>query len=432
MKIFLVLTLILSSFNSAYAQYRRNQNNTGPYKLIESKAHIGQKIINIIDNSTVGAVQTTLGAAHIVMYAVLNPIKGEGFVKFDTHIDEKSEVSQIIIDEDIPWFSGAYSLGLFQVGGHFCDHEGGHAIASGAMGPLYLPAVGLSYLMEGHDSSLFEDWADLEARSKEYGLTGDISVGAGAITVGDHKHNVMVIKASIDQTQMQLTSGMSSYKSLQWLNTTILRQVVDKMNPNGDLPPLVEIDLLKKNINLVVENLSVYLGNDQDIKTIIKTEQKYLHLEDNVLLGKAQAQLLTWATEFGFQYNYGDVIKVTPTAGVHAGLDFFKDTPVMKNFLNTKDYKFNPSLGYSVGVDIELLDYLNWENEYRKNWHFDGTKINSFYTGVSNEFRNPVKDIGFLQWIEVGAGYETNVAIPGDGGSKRSSSQWNFRIGLRF
>jgi hypothetical protein len=406
---------------------------TGPYART-SHAHFGQKLVTLIDNSTVGAIQTTIGAAHIIMFAILNPINGRGFVKLDMHNNKTSEASQIVIDNKIPWFSGAYSLGLFQVGGAHQDHEGGHAIQSAALGPLYLPAIGLSYMLEGYQNSLFEEWADLEMKAKEYGLTGDIKVGMGGIQRGHEKLNVLVIQASLDQTQYQTTrrNDLVVHKSLHWLNSTIMAPLVTQMNPSGEQPLLIEIDLLKKNINVIANNQELYLGADQSLRTVIQTEQKYLHLGHHQLLNQAHFQILSWSTEFGFQYNLANKLKVTPKAGVKASLDFFGEKPLYKDFLISNNYQFSPSVGVNYGVEIELFEYLKWENEWAVNWYTNGNKHQSFYTGISNEFRNPMKKIGFIQYVEIDAGYQREKMSFGNSGAQINMSHWRFGIGLRF
>ena len=59
-----------------------------------------------------------------------------------------TEVTQFTMENSPPFYNGAYSLGLFQIGGYAHDHEGGHAVASAVIRVhLYLPTVGLSYLI---------------------------------------------------------------------------------------------------------------------------------------------------------------------------------------------------------------------------------------------------------------------------------------------
>lgn len=60
-KIITCLFLVLSSLTFS---------QEGPYAKRVSKASVAQKIVHLIDNSTVGAIQTTIGASHIIMYAI--------------------------------------------------------------------------------------------------------------------------------------------------------------------------------------------------------------------------------------------------------------------------------------------------------------------------------------------------------------------------
>jgi hypothetical protein len=61
--------------------------------------------------------------------------------------------------------AGKMSLGLFELdngsGPSFATgHEGAHAVQSAILGPLYIPAVLVTYALSGFDQGFMEDWAD--------------------------------------------------------------------------------------------------------------------------------------------------------------------------------------------------------------------------------------------------------------------------------
>ena len=275
------------------------------------EANIAQRIIHLFDNATVGAVQTVIGASHIAWYAVF-----EGGADFEIHRDEMTEVTQFSIENSPPFFNGAYSLGLFQIGGYAHDHEGGHAVASATLGPLYLPTVGLSYLFEGHYNSFMEDWADLEAYSNVgYNPMKDMEVGVVKVEADGKKYNAVVFQYSFDQVQSAKRGSLQSDKVYQWFNTNILVPLASK-NQDIETVPVVEFDLLKKEVNDIIDNIAIYLGGDQDLRWQIKTSQEYLSYDRNTLLDVAHTKISSWQASYGLIYNLNKKIQLEANAGV--------------------------------------------------------------------------------------------------------------------
>lgn len=309
--IFLSIITLFLPFSFVWSQ-------TGPYER-SNKANLAQKIIHVLDNSTVSAIQTVLGAGHIVVFGILNPINDEDF-GLGIHTSD-DEVVQVIVKTDA-FKASAYSLGLFQVGDDAHDHEGGHSVASAALGPLYLPTVALSYLLEGHKSRVMERWADLPPT--EYLNTASVQVGLGTTEFQGQTANVIVMKFNIEQRQGQESLTLNSDKVFQWVNTTIVTPLL-KNNYHSDLPLLVEFDLVKKRLNLIIDNVDIYLQGDQEIRNNLLTEQRYLQIESIPALRNVHIRALDWSTQYGLQYNLGDFMSITPRVGMGLSIGAFSN-----------------------------------------------------------------------------------------------------------
>lgn len=121
------------------------------------------KILVTISNLTWGLVNTVIGAGVVLAAAVISPFTK--YVDFPT-IKISASGQQIYVDvSGLTPVAGKMSLGIFELdnhGGFFfaSGHEGGHAKQSALLGPLYLPVVIFSYIIQGHSGSFMEDWAD--------------------------------------------------------------------------------------------------------------------------------------------------------------------------------------------------------------------------------------------------------------------------------
>ena len=250
------------------------------------------------------------------------------------------------------------------------------------------------------------------------------------------KRNALVFKASIDQTQYNdhHRYGIESHKIISWVNTTIMKPLVDRMNNGVEPPVLFEVDLVRKKLDVIADNLNIYLGGDSELRTVIKTDQRYLSLSRDVLQERVHLKLMDWSAEFGFEYNLEDIVKITPHAGVTASAGFWTDKGASRNFLQDEKFDFTANAGLKAGLDIEVLDYVTWENEWAKNWYLNGMVHKSFYSGVSNERRNPNKDFGFIHSIELSAGLmNETLQVPTEYGlDKINSSYLQVGVGIRF
>lgn len=366
MKYLIVLMVCLMPFNS----------------FASSKSNSAKKIIHLVDNATVGAIQTVIGATHIVWYMIFDKNGPE----IEIHNDEKSEVMQIGIENPPPFFSGAYSLGLFQVGGYAHDHEGGHSVASATLGPLYLPTVGLSYLAEGPFNAFVEGWADLEAHGEGYEVINDFSVSPGSIQVDGESYDVIAFKYSLNEEQKTRGYGLESEKVYKWFNTNIMIPIVNK-NADIESVPVVEFDLLKKELNLIVDNIYLYLGGDQELRWQIKTSQEYLSYDKNSILDIVRTKAASWQASYGLIYNLNDSVKFDANVGVGMAYESVKFNSVDKE-----------ESGFSVGTKVDFN--LSFEENYNLFYEYErwtigsNTSITQEFYGASYSKSKPLKVLG--------------------------------------
>jgi len=408
---------------------------SGPYKNHVKDANLAQEIIHILDNSTVGAIQSVIGAGHIILSLAMRDndhyieYRNEPFIEvFKKDKDHKtSEVNQLVVNSNA-FNADAYSLGLFQVGGCAEKHEGGHSVASAAIGPLYLPSIALSYLIQTHNLSFFEEWANLEADALPYLNTSTAQVGMGTTVIDGRKTNVVVFKFSFDQRQVMSNESVKSDKMFQWLNTKIVAPLVKDSEKS---PPMIEFDLLKKTVNLIVGDVKNYLQADSVLRFDILTEQRYVHIQNNPFVQNFNVKALDWTTQFGFQYNIKDIVAITPRAGLGLTGDLFSKPK--KDYLDHQvgeKYIFTAGMSLLASLDVNFLDYFTLRSSYRKDLYLDGTQTTTLSTRLHNELRNPLKERGAAQYLDFSAGYEKNKME-----SKELNydwSQWNVTAGFRF
>lgn len=143
-------------------------------------------------------------------------------------------------------------------------------------------------------------------------------------------------------------------KKYQWLNANV---ILPLMQENGSLEDsaIFEIDLLKKETNLVIDNIALYLQGDQELRWQIKTEQLYLHFENNPLLGLANKKALSWQASYGLVYNLGENLKVEVNGGVNSS------TSYDKSFSGITYQKKRPfsSLGEHSRLEVGMGSYNN-------------------------------------------------------------------------
>lgn len=411
--LFLSLFLVVASSTNLFA-------NDGFMRTKKGKnVFVGQKIIHLIDNATVGAIQSVIGASHIVWYLIFD----EG-PDFAWHNNSESEVVQIEMQNRPPFFNGAYSLGLFQVGGYAKAHEGGHSVQSATLGPMYLPTIGMSYLMEGHGGSFMERWADMEASPEGYDILKNIEFGTGTIINNDQRYDVVTIHLSLDQVLHSESNSLDIKKSYQWLNTKVILPLVEKQDDLSKTA-IFEIDLLKKETNVVVDNIALYLSGDQELKWQIKTSQQYLHYEQNPLLGLVHKKALSWEVNYGLRYNFGKNLELELNGGVNAGLEGIELSDD-----DSRNEHSGLSYGWQYDVSIKLYKKLKLKHSYQKVNLGDNSSYKKSFNGISYTKQKPFKFTGQNSRLELNIGSYKNTYRVND--FERSQSMLGLNLKLNF
>ena len=441
----LLLTSILSMFISlaSIAQHHYHtgaaghEKYQGPYaRDVASDANIAQEIVHVLDNATVGSVQSVIGASHIIFYFILNSAAfGDFKVALGTHTNQDSEVSQITIKEPVI-NACAYSLGLFQVGQCAEKHEGGHSVASATLGPMYLPMVSLSYLTEGHHNSFFEKWADMEINPNDFAWTNQTQLGVGTITQNGKSQKVLVVKFSIDQNQKTEYNELSQSKFYRWLDTNIAIPLVENSNQgansqltgkrkcSGILPAFVDISILSKEVELAVRKMG---GEDHNLSFFIRSHEKLGSVSNpgNAILS---IKPLVWENQYGLQYSLDDVVTLRTSVGGKVGAEVLS----AEKYNLGGDYEFQLFGGVTGQVDLDIAEYVRLYGRYDKLWGTAGTTYTKVSTGLTNEFRNPFNNVGFLNYLEIGAEASQEEIKLGGENKSIAIERLDFTAGFRF
>lgn len=138
-----------------------------------SKYFLLTKILAFIGNLTWGLANTLIGAGIVLATMAVSPFTP--YVDFPTFALSSSGM-QIYVDvTGMGPLPGKLSMGLFELDNglgysYASEHEGGHAIQSAILGPLYLPTVLITYLISGFDQGLMEDLADTASYASDQWL----------------------------------------------------------------------------------------------------------------------------------------------------------------------------------------------------------------------------------------------------------------------
>lgn len=116
-----------------------------------------------IGNLTWGVVNSALGLGIVIATMVVSPLTP--YVDFPTFAASQNG-KQIYVDvTGMSPVAGKMSLGIFELDNgtnpsFATGHEGAHAVQSAILGPLYIPAVLVTYAISGFDQGFMENWAD--------------------------------------------------------------------------------------------------------------------------------------------------------------------------------------------------------------------------------------------------------------------------------
>ena len=88
----------------------------------------------------------------------------------------------------------------------------------------------------------------------------DVEVGVVQVDADGKKMNAVVFQYSLNQEQhVNSIVVLESHKVYQWFNTNVLVPLSKSKNQDIETIPVVEFDLLKKEVNLVMDNIAIYL-----------------------------------------------------------------------------------------------------------------------------------------------------------------------------
>lgn len=171
----------LTANNKGVQKLERQLNETQKTAMAEMKAEVqkvfGNKtllytpgansnaLVNLfawVGNLTWGLVNTLLGLGVVIAAMVVSPLTP--YVDFPTFALADNG-KQIYVDvSGMSPVAGKMSLGIFELDNHAgksfaSGHEGAHAVQSAILGPLYIPAVLVTYAISGFDQGFMEDWA---------------------------------------------------------------------------------------------------------------------------------------------------------------------------------------------------------------------------------------------------------------------------------
>lgn len=144
-------------------EYMKNLKGKSLLYSPEQDASALANLISWVGNLTWGLVNTIVGAAVVAFAMIAVPIitLGQEFV----HFSISASGSQIYVyTPGLGLMPGKLSMGLFELDntGMYTwasEHEGVHALQSALLGPLYLPAILVSYAIFGFDQGPLEDLA---------------------------------------------------------------------------------------------------------------------------------------------------------------------------------------------------------------------------------------------------------------------------------
>ena len=439
LNIFIALFIVLlssPSFSDGHNHSSGLQNNSsdyqGPFRNTELSGNWAQKAVHIIDNSTVGAFQSFVlgGVLHLPVSFVHTGVKPDGNggftfkpdLKIEFQSPEDSEVAQFVVRAPA-YNAPAYSIGLFQINPSpaYDGHERGHSVLSATLGPLYLPYVIANYANSPnfHGGNV-EDHADMEANPEKYALTKQVEFGLGVVTINGEKKNVLVLSGSIDQTQQQSHLGsyskIDSLKIYQWFKTKVYiptkGQDEDCECEYGPLTHL-SLSLLEKNMEFTATgDLS-----EGAPKFIVKTKQVYGNVDYNE--ERLKVTPLSWSAQMGGKFTLMDGLNYQVTIGPTLGTEYSDD-----------NFKF--TWGAGLTNSFSFLDYIRLENELNTYWDNKGDYNFSTTTSLTNEWRNPREDFGYLNYLEFGLEHKhEDIHLYGPD-KKIEVDSLNFTVGGRF
>ncbi len=433
-KILLILlsTMMVSSCFSdetpSYVSPYKRHKTYGPFRNNTLTGNLGQKIIHLVDNSTIGAVQSALSILHIpysfIDVSLIGDRNGRRLLKFDSYNSPNSEIVQFVVKGN-PINSGAYSLGVGQITPEgyegIQDHEAGHSVASSSLGPLYIPVVVATYANNHGHGGFVEDWADMEGNPKDYALTGSIQSGLANIDVNGEKVTVLLLNLAINQTQQQSEAGhyahLDSLKIYDWLKTELKFNLGSSLAEDCDCDQEIineaSISLLEKQLELVIAD---DLTSEHGLSGLIQSAQTY----GQVRFTKDGIEVvpMRWNASLGLELNPERGLKVQLSAGPTLGGIYRNDN-------------FSLMGGASVKIGLDYKDYVRLSNTTDWEFHSNGDYAFRNTTELSNKNRDIRRNFGALHYIDFGLKHQYEELDLGSEGQVRSNYLGGF-AGIRF
>lgn len=420
----LLLILMISFLPGARADEAK-----GPFRRT-SDVTLHRTVRTWLDHFTVGGVNTVIGGGNVLIALIARAVTGEGI---RMSVSDSNHGQQVLVKGGSLNWGFDYSLGLFNNGAHAiaAKHEAGHSQQSSTVGPIYLPLVGLDYLIEGNRSGNFvETWANIEARVyDDHSITFPVQVGTGVLDVGGKTVPYLLIRASIDERVDDERRGTRLQKIHEWLRTEITVPAArEGYEESGEIPVGFEIDLLRKTVwagTHIVSNRLHALDFE------VHTRQNYGRAIHTPMLNILHYNALRWASELGLTYEYDDIVRVALSAGGGLSGDGFVATADGSLF-DEGEHGFHLGGSVNGSLRVTILEYLTIYGAIEQYWLVNYFKRASIEAGITNSFRltsNGVPDL--LNHLDFTARYRFEEWTLG-GGRRESVHRADLMGGFRF
>lgn len=379
----------------------------GPFKDHAPSATIQRTVVDWVDNLTVGAIQTTFGAGHIVVSVIANPIAGDALPK--PRLNNVNQGQQIVIHDTVSFNGVGYSMGLFAIGpvagGDMAVHEAGHSQQSAMLGPLYLPTVLLTYLKDtvsggcfpfSCDNSFIERWADIEQENyAAMSFTKSIRAGFGSIRKDEVTLPLLVLDLVLDERFDDSDTDLRVQKFYEWLKTEI---AVPLANTQGKLPLFFEVDLLKKS-----EFVDIDVA--RSLKVRMNFEQHYGHARYSPAIGAIRFDALSYGPGLGLNLPLNG--KVQAFATVNGSATATTILPMDGTSAVLPAPASTLGLGVNVLAGVTVWDYATLYGRFGKEQLADAYLSQTTEIGLNNSYRSPHNALpDSLNYLDVGMKYE--------------------------
>ncbi len=384
---FFCLNLILSlTISHSIAADRK-----GPFQSTTNLT-FHRTILNWFDNFTIGSVNTIVGAGNVTIAFIAND---------NVSISMSDDNRQQLLVENGSLRSGThYSLGIFNNGGGYVNHEAGHSQQSASLGIAYLPVVGISYLIEGEHDALVEKWANAEASIRDaYSITTPFQIGYGHLDRDGKALPFVVLKFSIDE-RADYKGEVQLQKIYEWLKTEVLLPLAQ----NESYPLGFETNLLEKTVRTLYTYRFRY---NQNVGLALYTDQKYLNLKLNSLDKQYIFAPLKYELEAGVAYLVNDSFKVELRVGGGAHAEYASSSDQ-----NRTNYEEGWAVGFraQASLNFTFFDYATLYGKYSHQRVLGKLTRDEFSFGLTNRLRTTTNGApNSLNYVDFNLEYQYRV-----------------------